>query len=328
MDVWTEEDLKILIHRAASERRTRSTVKNDTSSRSHAVIHLTVLHPVPGQESVASRFTMIDLAGFERSEYLTKNRSQERVKESIETNKSLAALKDCIRSRLLAEEDKRVHVPWRNSKLTMVLRSVFERGVNRQSRLLILGCLSPCGIDLEDSLNTLKYVTPFRLSAEDSVDEGMESSVMAGQSMESENPNLWSRARCLQYLQAQTPRLAPFGERLFPAQTSNMKGLWALSEAQIFKICSTEPKRDTMSAEALENDKKATDEALRRLKYQLHDYHMKLKRLRQKWNPPSGMSNKAIVEELGGKGGKAREVGEVVRTNLSGKVDHLYDQLD
>ncbi|KAH8916411.1 P-loop containing nucleoside triphosphate hydrolase protein [Atractiella rhizophila] len=92
-DVWTEEDLKILIHRAASERRTRSTVKNDTSSRSHAVIHLTVLHPVPGQESVASRFTMIDLAGFERSEYLTKNRSQDRVKESIETNKSLAALK-------------------------------------------------------------------------------------------------------------------------------------------------------------------------------------------------------------------------------------------
>lgn len=99
------------------------------------------------------------LLGSERSSYATKN-DPERVKESIETNKGLAALKDCIRARLSTSNQ---HIPWRSSKLTMVLRGAFEQSPARSSKLIVLACISPSVIDSEDTMGTLKYITPFQV---------------------------------------------------------------------------------------------------------------------------------------------------------------------
>jgi kinesin family member 2/24 len=63
---------------------------------------------------------LVDLAGSERAADCQSNNRQRRL-EGAEINKSLLALKECIR----AMDNKASHVPFRASKLTMVLRDSF-----------------------------------------------------------------------------------------------------------------------------------------------------------------------------------------------------------
>ncbi|CAK0894058.1 unnamed protein product, partial [Prorocentrum cordatum] len=78
--------------------------------------------------------------------------------EGAEINKSLLALKECIR----AMGDRRDgRVPFRASKLTMVLRDAFvSRG---PSRTVMIACISPCMTSADHSINTLRYRTNDRL---------------------------------------------------------------------------------------------------------------------------------------------------------------------
>lgn len=66
------------------------------------------------------KLLLVDLAGSERAADCQSNNRQRRL-EGAEINKSLLALKECIR----ALDSKSGHVPFRASKLTMVLRDSF-----------------------------------------------------------------------------------------------------------------------------------------------------------------------------------------------------------
>ena len=70
--------------------------------------------------------------------------------EGAEINKSLLALKECIR----ALDNDQVHIPFRGSKLTEVLRDSFVG----DSRTVMISCISPNSGSCEHTLNTLKYV--------------------------------------------------------------------------------------------------------------------------------------------------------------------------
>ena len=63
---------------------------------------------------------IVDLAGSERAQDTQSNNSQRRL-EGSEINKSLLAIRECIRALV----SKSSHVPFRASKLTMVLRDSF-----------------------------------------------------------------------------------------------------------------------------------------------------------------------------------------------------------
>ena len=69
--------------------------------------------------------------------------------DGAEINKSLLALKECIRA---LDQDKR-HTPFRGSKLTQVLKDSFVG----QCKTLMIGCISPCATSCEHTLNTLRY---------------------------------------------------------------------------------------------------------------------------------------------------------------------------
>jgi kinesin family protein 2/24 len=69
--------------------------------------------------------------------------------EGAEINKSLLALKECIRA-LDAEQG---HIPFRGSKLTEVLRDSFVG----DSRTVMISCISPNAGSCEHTLNTLRY---------------------------------------------------------------------------------------------------------------------------------------------------------------------------
>lgn len=69
--------------------------------------------------------------------------------DGAEINKSLLALKECIRA---LDQDKR-HTPFRGSKLTLVLKDSFTGNC----RTLMIGNISPCASSSEHTLNTLRY---------------------------------------------------------------------------------------------------------------------------------------------------------------------------
>ncbi|KAM3395105.1 hypothetical protein P3S68_004110 [Capsicum galapagoense] len=85
---------------------------NEESSRSHAILQLSVKRLVDGSESkpprVIGKLSFIDLAGSERGADITDNAKQTRI-EGVEINKSLLALKECIR----ALDNDQNHIPFR-----------------------------------------------------------------------------------------------------------------------------------------------------------------------------------------------------------------------
>jgi len=91
--VTSEQDMLSLIQRAHNARTTHATVSNDTSSRSHAICQIQVKDP---QNRPLGKLLLVDLAGSERAADCQSNDRQRRL-EGAEINKSLLALKECIR---------------------------------------------------------------------------------------------------------------------------------------------------------------------------------------------------------------------------------------
>ncbi|CAK9145580.1 unnamed protein product [Ilex paraguariensis] len=153
--------VKEYIERGNAARSTGSTGANEESSRSHAILQLAVKkhseikdsrRANDGNESksgkVVGKISFIDLAGSERGADTTDNDRQTRI-EGAEINKSLLALKECIR----ALDNEQIHIPFRGSKLTEVLRDSFVGN----SRTVMISCISPNAGSCEHTLNTLRY---------------------------------------------------------------------------------------------------------------------------------------------------------------------------
>lgn len=97
------------------------------------------------------KLLLVDLAGSERA-CDTQSNNKERRAEGAEINTSLLSLKECIR----AMDSKSGHVPFRQNKLTMVLRESFMGGLD-QSRIIMIACVSPGTSSADHTLNTLRY---------------------------------------------------------------------------------------------------------------------------------------------------------------------------
>eukprot|EP00201_Polytomella_parva_P011500 CAMPEP_0175068112 /NCGR_PEP_ID=MMETSP0052_2-20121109/17490_1 /TAXON_ID=51329 ORGANISM="Polytomella parva, Strain SAG 63-3" /NCGR_SAMPLE_ID=MMETSP0052_2 /ASSEMBLY_ACC=CAM_ASM_000194 /LENGTH=843 /DNA_ID=CAMNT_0016335103 /DNA_START=194 /DNA_END=2725 /DNA_ORIENTATION=- len=161
--VDTVDSVKQLIEESSTRRSTGSTAANSDSSRSHSIMQFALKRmPPPAAAAAAARFggepveaklvgkiSFIDLAGSERGADTFDNNRQTRL-EGAEINKSLLALKECIRA---LDSDAR-HVPFRGSKLTAVLRDSF---VGDQARTVMIANISPCSTSVEHTLNTLRY---------------------------------------------------------------------------------------------------------------------------------------------------------------------------
>ncbi|MQL71980.1 hypothetical protein Taro_004299 [Colocasia esculenta] len=158
-------DVKVVreyIEKGNAARSTGSTGANEESSRSHAILQLVIKkhtevvnnsrRQTEGNESkggkVIGKISFIDLAGSERGADTTDNDRQTRI-EGAEINKSLLALKECIR----ALDNDQIHIPFRGSKLTEVLRDSFMGN----SRTVMISCISPNAGSCEHTVNTLRY---------------------------------------------------------------------------------------------------------------------------------------------------------------------------
>jgi kinesin family protein 18/19 len=137
-----------------NECRTMSpTEANATSSRSHAVLQINIAqkdrNAGQNEPHTMATLSIIDLAGSERAS-ATKNRG-DRLFEGANINKSLLALGSCINA--LCDPRKRNHIPYRNSKLTRLLK--FALGGNCKTVMIV--CVSPSSQHFDETQNTLRY---------------------------------------------------------------------------------------------------------------------------------------------------------------------------
>eukprot|EP00792_Barthelona_sp_PAP020_P005067 TRINITY_DN2477_c0_g1_i1.p1 TRINITY_DN2477_c0_g1~~TRINITY_DN2477_c0_g1_i1.p1 ORF type:complete len:1022 (+),score=327.64 TRINITY_DN2477_c0_g1_i1:119-3184(+) len=128
-------------------RITKSTGANETSSRSHAIFEVSV-----ASDEFVGKLCFVDLAGSERAQG-TSNRGQ-RLQEGAAINRSLLTLGNCINALLKKEtEQGNIHIPFRDSKLTRLLKSSLIGNV----KSVMISCISPALTSFEETHNTLNY---------------------------------------------------------------------------------------------------------------------------------------------------------------------------
>jgi len=184
--------LLALVGAGNDRRTTHATEANDTSSRSHAICQVLLRDKKTGR--LRGKLSLVDLgelvsfapylciysyviflsiytcilsypsndddvaflihsqretAGSERGTD-TKSHNRQRRTESSEINTSLLALKECIR----ALDGRLAHVPYRASKLTLILKDCFTSSL---ARTAMIATVSPGASAADHTLNTLRY---------------------------------------------------------------------------------------------------------------------------------------------------------------------------
>lgn len=142
--VTTDAELQTILRNGLLERKTEENGVNATSSRSHAVLQLMLRQ---GKKQV-SKMAFIDLAGSEKGSDVSEMSKQTKI-DGAEINKSLLALKECIR----ALEKDNDYVNYRQSKLTLVLRDCF---IGPKCFTTMITQISPAEWHCQETLNTLR----------------------------------------------------------------------------------------------------------------------------------------------------------------------------
>ncbi|GFZ02508.1 P-loop containing nucleoside triphosphate hydrolases superfamily protein [Actinidia rufa] len=149
--VTSANEIFTLLERGSSKRRTAETLLNKQSSRSHSLFSITIhiKEATPeGEELIkCGKLNLVDLAG---SENISRSGAREgRAREAGEINKSLLTLGRVINALV----EHLVHIPYRDSKLTRLLRD----SLGGRTKTCIIATVSPAVHCLEETLSTLDY---------------------------------------------------------------------------------------------------------------------------------------------------------------------------
>ncbi|KAF0274342.1 hypothetical protein FOG51_00567 [Hanseniaspora uvarum] len=143
------EELRDILTIGHNKRKTEETNLNKRSSRSHSILTLNVLR---NDQIMKKKITVVDLAGSERASK-AQNKGL-RMKEGAMINKSLLALANCINS-LTSDDSDNKHVPFRDSKLTRLLKHVLRQDAS--TKTIMIACVSSILRNKDETLNTLMY---------------------------------------------------------------------------------------------------------------------------------------------------------------------------
>ncbi|XP_057473840.1 kinesin-like protein KIN-8A isoform X2 [Actinidia eriantha] len=148
---YSTDEVMALLQQGNQNRTTEPTRANETSSRSHAILQVMVEYRVKDASNhVVNRvgkLSLIDLAGSERA--LATDQRTLRSLEGANINKSLLALSSCINA--LVEGKK--HIPYRNSKLTQLLKDSLGGSCNT----VMIANISPSNLSFGETQNTLHW---------------------------------------------------------------------------------------------------------------------------------------------------------------------------
>lgn len=174
------------LHNGMAARHTGSTGMNHRSSRSHAVFTIYLEQCFEKSKSEddmsegsgagsahtehvgrrLSKIQLVDLAGSERAK--RTGAQGEQLKEGANINRSLLSLGNVIEALARMEDSSgeeaggksapKVHIPYRDSKLTHLLKS----SLGGNAYTLMIACASPADSNIEETLSTLRYAARAR----------------------------------------------------------------------------------------------------------------------------------------------------------------------
>ena len=146
--IATPEEVFDCLSLGTANRIVCATGQNARSSRSHTVFVLAVEQKLQDGTSKVSKLNLVDLAG---SEKLSKTGAEgQALKEAQNINLSLTTLGRCISALTSAKKE---HVPFRESKLTMILKE----SLGGNSKTALICTVSQKEVHKEESITTLKF---------------------------------------------------------------------------------------------------------------------------------------------------------------------------
>ncbi|XP_063957328.1 kinesin-like protein KIF27 [Lytechinus pictus] len=176
------DDVLRCLEIGSAHRHTGATNMNEHSSRSHSIFTILmdqrwrasanspssspVISPRGEDELsddddshdyhfMSAKFHFVDLAGSERA-HRTGN-AGERFKESVYINSGLLSLGNVI-SALSDPKRKATHIPYRDSKITRLLKD----SLGGNAKTCMITCISPSAVNFDETLNSLKYANRAR----------------------------------------------------------------------------------------------------------------------------------------------------------------------
>lgn len=152
------EEAEDALLRGYRRRAADATHCNERSSRSHVVLMAELRHSAgefsAGAES-GGQLVLVDLAGSENVQRSGADEGGRLLVEAKAINRSLSALADVVE----ATAKNQTHVPFRNSKLTMLLEESLS-----VSKVLLLVHVSPLAQDIENTRHSLNFAERIRAS--------------------------------------------------------------------------------------------------------------------------------------------------------------------
>jgi hypothetical protein len=152
------EDLLREYSAAVNQRSTAGTAMNSRSSRSHAVLSMTVGSPNQQPRAAQGRDApvtvhIVDLAGSER---LKRSKSEGTARgEAIAINSSLLALARVVHALVTTNKIPAAHIPYRGSMLTKML----SNAIGGRARTVLIACIAPSADSREETISTLRFST-------------------------------------------------------------------------------------------------------------------------------------------------------------------------
>ncbi|XP_057824861.2 kinesin-like protein KIN-8A isoform X2 [Cryptomeria japonica] len=147
---YSTDEVMSLLQQGNQNRTTEPTRMNETSSRSHAILQVVAEYTEKEGSATITRvgkLSLIDLAGSERA--LATDLRTVRSLEGANINRSLLALSSCINA--LVEGKK--HIPYRNSKLTQLLKD----SLGGACHTVMIANISPSIQTFGETQNTLHW---------------------------------------------------------------------------------------------------------------------------------------------------------------------------
>ncbi|KAJ9445143.1 Kinesin-like calmodulin-binding protein [Diplonema papillatum] len=138
-----------------TNRHTRATKMNDSSSRSHLVFSMVIeTYNRDSKQTAIGKLSIVDLAGSER---LAKTGIEDptAIAEAQNINLSLTALGNVIS----ALSSGKGHVPYRDNKLTMLMSD----SLGGNAKTLMFVNISPAGYNTDETANSLNYASRVKL---------------------------------------------------------------------------------------------------------------------------------------------------------------------
>jgi hypothetical protein len=148
---------KALIELGLRHRTIAATTMNQVSSRSHAVLQITIDQTIDSTRKI-SKLNLVDLVGSER--FGVTGLNGDRIGELTNINASLTTLGRCIAalasksdSCSLKSPQRHIHIPFRDSKLTRILQD----SLGGNSKTVLLAMINPSIACADESISTLRF---------------------------------------------------------------------------------------------------------------------------------------------------------------------------